>query len=122
MQEFKQALAYYHGNQLPPDVLHIILERGQTPIVENIYKMIVNKILGYKISAIQEVRLTPRQEEDKPLADLLNDLLKYFSQKRNFDKEMIKRDRDLIMGGLGVVELWAIGDREGQRHLPNNTE
>ncbi|WP_104628853.1 portal protein [Helicobacter bizzozeronii] len=113
MEEFKQALAYYHGNQLPPDVLNTILERGQSPIVENIYKMIVNKILGYKIQSIQEVRLTPRQEEDKPLADLLNDLLKYFSQKRNFDQEMIKRDKDLIMGGLSVVELWAIEDEHG---------
>lgn len=113
IEEFKQALAYYHGNQLPPDVLGIIQERGQTPIVENIYKMIVNKILGYKIQSIQEVRLTPRQEEDKPLADLLNDLLKYFSQKRNYDQEMIKRDKDLIMGGLAVVELWAVQDEQG---------
>ncbi len=64
--EFKQAKAYYHGNQLPADVLNIITERGQTPIVENIYKMIINKILGYKIQSIQEVRLTPRQEENKP--------------------------------------------------------
>ncbi|TSA79056.1 portal protein, partial [Helicobacter mehlei] len=111
--ESKQALAYYHGNQLPPDVLNIIEQRGQTPIVENIYKMIVNKILGYKIQSIQEVRLTPRQEEDKPLADLLNDLLKYFSQKRNYDQEMIKRDKDLIMGGLAVMELWAIQDEQG---------
>ncbi|WP_411710209.1 portal protein [Helicobacter salomonis] len=113
LREFKQAKAYYHGNQLPPDVLHIITQRGQTPIVENIYKMIVNKIIGYKIQSIQEVHLTPRQEEDKPLADLLNDLLKYFSQKRNFDKEIIQRDKDLIMGGLGIVELWALRDAEG---------
>ncbi|GMB91870.1 portal protein [Helicobacter ailurogastricus] len=113
IQEFKQAKAYYHGNQLPPDVLHIITERGQTPIVENIYKMIVNKIMGYKIQSIQEVRLTPRQEENRALADLLNDLLKYFSQKRNFDKEMIKRDQNLIMGGLGVIELWPVADFEG---------
>ncbi|WP_163565137.1 portal protein [Helicobacter suis] len=112
IQEFKKAKAYYHGEQLPPDVLAIIQERGQTPIVENIYKMIINKILGYKISSIQEVRLSPRQEQDKPLADLLNDLLKYFSQKRNYDKEIIKRDRDLLMGGLGVIELWAVADKD----------
>ncbi len=61
IEEFKKAKAYYHGEQLPPDVLAIIQERGQTPIVENIYKMIINKILGYKISSIQEVRLSPRQ-------------------------------------------------------------
>ncbi|WP_459177956.1 portal protein, partial [Helicobacter salomonis] len=37
LREFKQAKAYYHGNQLPPDVLHIITQRGQTPIVEKIH-------------------------------------------------------------------------------------
>uniref|UniRef100_UPI003988BEC9 portal protein n=2 Tax=Helicobacter bizzozeronii TaxID=56877 RepID=UPI003988BEC9 len=26
---------------------------------------------------------------------------------------MIKRDKDLIMGGLSVVELWAIEDKQG---------
>lgn len=112
IEEFKTAKKYYHGNQLPPDVLSIIKGRGGTPIVENIYKMIVNKILGYKINSIQEVRLTPRQEQDKPLSDLLNDLIRYVGQNRNFDKEIIKRDRDLIMG-LSVVELWVTQDSEG---------
>ncbi|AFI03855.1 hypothetical protein [Helicobacter cetorum] len=112
INEFLQAKKYYHGNQLPPDVLNVILERGQTPIVENLYKMIVNKILGYKIESITEIRLTPRQETDRALADLLNDLLKVFSQKSNYDKEVIKRDKDLIMGGLGVVELWVNRDKD----------
>ena len=112
LNEFQQAKAYYHGSQLPPDVLSLIQERGQSPIVENIYKMIVNKILGYKIQSLQEVRLTPRQEQDKPLSDLLNDLLRYFSQKKNFDKEMIRRDRDLIMG-IAISELWVTQDDEG---------
>ncbi|WP_443093561.1 portal protein, partial [Helicobacter pylori] len=43
--EFLEAKKYYNGNQLPQDVLNIILERGQTPIVENMFKVIVNKIL-----------------------------------------------------------------------------
>ncbi len=73
--EFLEARKYYNGNQLPPDVLKIILERGQTPIVENMFKVIVNKILGYKIESISEIRLSPKQEEDRALSDLLNSLL-----------------------------------------------
>lgn len=37
--EFLEAKKYYNGNQLPQDVLNIILERGQTPIVENMFKL-----------------------------------------------------------------------------------
>ncbi len=33
--------------------------------------MIVDKILGYKSESIQEVKLSGRQEQDKPLATLL---------------------------------------------------
>lgn len=113
INEYNQALAYYHGNQLPPDVLNILQAREQTPIVENIYKMIVNKILGYKISSLQEVRLTPRQEEDKALSDILNDILRYISQHKNFDKEIIRRDKHLIMG-LSVLEVWITQDAQSK--------
>ncbi|STP11023.1 Portal protein [Helicobacter cinaedi] len=113
IDEYNQAKAYYHSNQLPSDVLAIIQERGQTPITENIYKMIVNKILGYKISSMQEIKLTPRQEQDKPLTDLLNDILKYITQNKNYDKEIIKRDRDLIFG-MSVCEVWITQDIEGK--------
>lgn len=60
--------------------------------------MIVDKILGYKSESIQEVKLSGRQEQDKPLATLLNDLLKVFSQQDGFDAEIIKRDKELILG------------------------
>lgn len=70
----------------------------QIAVVENIYKMIVDKILGYKSESIQEVKLSGRQEQDKPLATLLNDLLKVFSQQDGFDSEIIKRDKELILG------------------------
>lgn len=60
--------------------------------------MIVDKILGYKSESIQEVKLSGRQEQDKPLATLLNDLLKVFSQQDGFDSEIIKRDKELILG------------------------
>lgn len=109
--EYKQAKGYYHGNQLPPAIYNEILSRGQMPLVENIYKMIVDKILGYKTQSLQEIKVSGRQEEDKALADLLNDILKVFSQQNNFDKEIIKRDKDLMFG-MAVCELWVKKDKE----------
>ncbi|WP_187834667.1 portal protein [Helicobacter pylori] len=110
--EFLEARKYYNGNQIPPDVLKIILERGQTPIVENMFKVIVNKILGYKIESISEIRLSPKQEEDRALSDLLNSLLQVFIQSENYDKAMIERDKNLLIGGLGVIQLWVIEDED----------
>ncbi|MFP6109474.1 portal protein [Helicobacter pylori] len=110
--EFLEAKKYYNGNQLPQDVLNIILDRGQTPIVENMFKVIVNKILGYKIESISEIRLSPKQEEDRALSDLLNSLLQVFIQSENYDKAMIERDKNLLIGGLGVIQLWVIEDKD----------
>ncbi|ANT42743.1 portal protein [Helicobacter pylori] len=110
--EFLEARKYYNGNQIPPDVLKIILERGQTPIVENMFKVIVNKILGYKIEGISEIRLSPKQEEDRALSDLLNSLLQVFIQSENYDKALIERDKNLLIGGLGVIQLWVNEDKE----------
>lgn len=118
--EYKEARRYYHGSQLPPEVQELLSLRGQPPIVENIYKMIVNKILGYKIQSLQEVKVTGRQEQDKPLANLLNDLLKVFIQNRNYDKQIIKRDKELILG-LAVCELWVEKDRWGDNFVEINT-
>ncbi|NDJ26380.1 portal protein [Campylobacter sp. MIT 19-121] len=116
IKEYYEAKEYYHGNQLPSDVLAVIKERGQTPIIENIYKMIVAKILGYKSESIQEVKLSGRQVEDKAKATLLNDILKVFSQQKSFDKEIIKRDKELIFG-MAVMCLWIVQDEEGDFHI-----
>lgn len=118
--EYKEARRYYHGSQLPPEVQELLNLRAQPPIVENIYKMIVNKILGYKIQSLQEVKVSGRQEQDKPLANLLNDLLKVFTQNRNYDKQIIARDKELILG-LAVCELWVEKDRWGDNFVEIKT-
>lgn len=102
--EHEESVKYYHAEQLPPDVKAVIEARGGVKIVENIYKMLVNKILGYKIASIQEIKVSGRQEQDKALADLLNDLTKVFSQNPQYDKSIIKKDFELI-NGMAVLEL-----------------
>lgn len=105
LNEYLEAKKYYHGEQLPPEAKSIILNRGQAPIIENIFKLIINKIIGYKAQSISEIKVSGRQEMDTPLANVLNDLLKYFSQNRNYNREMTARDKNLIFG-LAVIELW----------------
>ncbi|RDU51886.1 hypothetical protein CQA49_08090 [Helicobacter sp. MIT 00-7814] len=116
LNEYNDAKKYYHGNQLSEEMKAILAQRGQIPIVENIYKMIINKILGYKIQSITEINVTGRQEEDKPLANLLQDLLRAFNQCKTYEREISLRDRDLIMG-MGVLELWVEKDKQKNFHI-----
>jgi hypothetical protein len=116
LYEYNEAKRYYHGEQLPFDVQAALAERGQVEVVENVYKMIVDKILGYKSESIQEVKVSGRQEQDKPLATLLNDLLKVFSQQDGFDAEVVKRDKDLILG-MAVMQIWVKKDKDGDYHI-----
>lgn len=116
LKEYKEALRYYHGHQLESQELAKLESRGQIPIHENIFKMICDKILGYKIQARTEIRVNGRQEEDKVLASLLTDLLKVFSQSKDYEKEIYLRDFNLLLG-LAIVELWIEQDKEGFYHI-----
>lgn len=116
IDEFNTAIRYYNGNQLSEEMQSILRQRGQTPIIENIYKMIVNKILGYKLQSLTEIQVSGRREQDKPLAKLLNDLLRVFNQDRKYDREIALRDKELIMG-LGVLEVWIKQDKEQNYHI-----
>ena len=86
--EYKEALQYYNGEQLDAEALAILEERGQKPIIENIYKMIVNKILGYKIQAMQEIRVYGRVEKTKNKAHLLQDIIRSFNKSRIYEREI----------------------------------
>lgn len=120
LNEYKEALRYYHGDQLREIDKQTILNRNQTPIIENIFKMIINKILGYKAQSISEIKVSGRQKEDKNLAYLLNDLLKVFSHAHFYNKEMAKKDKELIFG-LAVCELWVKEDEEKNRFITLKT-
>ena len=116
LKEYEEAKRYYHGSQLQDDIIALMKARGQVPLIENIYKMIVDKILGYRSDSIQEIKVSGRQEEDKVLATLLNDLLKVFSQSDFFDSEIMKRDKDLIFG-MAVAQIWIKQDENKDFHI-----
>ena len=120
LREYKESKAYYHGHQLSTKTEAKILERNGIPLHENIFKMICDKILGYKIQSATEIKVSGRQEQDKALANLLTDLLRVFNQQSNFEKEIYKRDFDLLMG-MAVCELWVEEDREKNKHITIKT-
>ena len=120
LKEYQEAKAYYHGHQLSELERAKLEARGQVPIYENIYKMICDKILGYKLQSMQEIRVSGKQEQDKPIAEVINDLLKVFNSQKEYEKEIYKRDFELLMG-QSIVELWVEQDRAGNKHITLKT-
>lgn len=116
LNEYKESIKYYHGDQIEQANLNTILSRGQSPVIENIFKLIINKIVGYKAQSIAEIKVSGRQENDINTAILLNDILKVFTEDINYNKEIIKRDKNLIFG-LGICELWIEADEHEDLNL-----
>lgn len=70
-KEAKEAKEYYHGRQIPSDVLAVLSSRGQPIMWENQYKKIGNKLMGFKIAQRQDIAVNGRQQEDKTTAYIL---------------------------------------------------
>ncbi|MDD6056580.1 MAG: portal protein [Helicobacteraceae bacterium] len=111
LREFKESKKYYHGSQISEINAQKARARGLPPLYENLFKTICDKILGYKLQSQTEIKVIGRQYEDKPLANLLCDLLKWVRDGRGFEKEIYKRDFDLLMG-ISVLELWIYEKKE----------
>lgn len=102
--EFFTQKNYYNGKQLPPDVLQTLNERGQPPIWENIYHKIGNKIIGFKLAGKQDIKVAPRQRDDKPIAQILTDILKSITDTEEYNLQKHNNDIDLLLG----MAVWQV--------------
>ena len=102
--EFEQALAYYSANQLPRSVGAAIKERGNLRFIENVYQAIINVFLGRKQQSLTTIKVIGTQEQDAPLANILNQILNSYWSRREFLGALLERDKFLI-SGCGVFEL-----------------
>jgi len=102
--EFDEHKQYYHGDQLPDDVLATLRARSQPVHWENLYQKIGNKIMGFKISTRKEIRVLGRQRDDKNVANLLTDIFRTISDDKSFNAQLKQCDVDLLLG-LGVFEV-----------------
>lgn len=103
-QEFIMHKKYYHGHQLPSDVISILHERGQPPLWENIYHKIGNKIIGFKLAGKQDMKVVPRQRNDKAIAQMLTDILKSITDTEEYNLQKHHVDIDLLLG----MAVWQV--------------
>lgn len=61
--EFLEAKEYYEGNQLPDYIKSILASRGQPILFENMYALIGEKLLGYKLNASTEMNAVGFQKK-----------------------------------------------------------
>lgn len=100
---------YYRGRQLSDKVLAILKERGQPEMWENLYQMIGNKVVGYKIDTRTQAKVIGRQYEDRPKAEVVTDMLRAFTDSSSTDgieyyTQKRKCDEDLMLYGLCAME------------------
>lgn len=108
-EEGRKHRDYYHGRQLSESVLATLRERGQPEMWENLYQMIGNKVVGYKIDTRTQVKVIGRQYEDKPKGVLLTDLLRAFTDSASTDgldyyTQKRECDEDLMLYGMSAME------------------
>ncbi|PAF42759.1 hypothetical protein [Helicobacter sp. 11S02629-2] len=108
-KEFLTTKAYMQGRQLDLETLNTLKSRGQPPLTENIYAMIANKIIGYKLNSITDIEVLGFQKEDRNLANLLTNILKSITQKPDYISFKEQCDLDLL-AGIVCAEVWVVKD------------
>lgn len=98
LAEYREHLRYYANNQLP----HI---ETPVPITQNIYKAIVDKVLGLKSNNATRIKTYGQQERDFELATLLDDMLAFFTGKHEYKMQIQQAFFDMFCGGLAVFEV-----------------
>lgn len=125
LKEYKTAKAYLHGKQLDSKTIEILRKRGQPILWENIYSMLAEKILGYKSISAQEVEVLGRQQSDKEVAEVLNQIIQSLVDNESYEMQKEKADFDLLLG-MGVMQIWIKEDEEGYKditlsHIPTQS-
>lgn len=125
LKEYKIAKAYLHGKQLDSKTIDILNKRGQPILWENIYSMLAEKILGYKSISAQEIEVLGRQQNDKEVAEVLNQIIKSLVDNEKYEMQKEKADFDLLLG-MGVMEIWIKEDKQGYKdititHIPTQS-
>lgn len=125
LKEYETAKAYLHGRQLDSKTIEILQKRGQPILWENIYSMLADKILGYKSISAQEIEVLGRQESDKDVALVLNQIIKSLVDNEKYEMQKEKADLDLLLG-MGVMQIWIKEDDQGykdiiMRHIPTES-
>lgn len=106
-READRAADYYDGNQLSPETVETLKERGQPPLITNIIKPTIDTVLGMEAKARTDWRVRPEDDEecDDELAEALSVKLKHAEIESRADRAVSDAYAAQIKAGLGWVEV-----------------
>lgn len=106
-READRAADYYDGNQLSPETVEKLKDRGQPPLVTNIIKPTVDTVLGLEAKSRSDWRVRPEDDDtcDDDLAEALSFKLKHAEIESRADRAVSDAYAAQIKAGLGWVEV-----------------
>ena len=106
-READRAADYYDGNQLSPETVERLKERGQPPLITNIIKPTIDTVLGMEAKSRSDWRVRPEDDDEceDDLAEGLSVKLKHAEIESRADRAVSDAYAAQIKAGLGWVEV-----------------
>ena len=106
-READQAADYYDGNQLTPELVEKLQDRGQPPLITNLIKPTVDTVLGMEAKTRTDWIVRPEDDTDSndDVAEALSLKLKHAEIESRADRACSDAYAGQIKAGLGWVEV-----------------
>lgn len=106
-READRAADYYDGNQLSPETVEKLKDRGQPPLITNIIKPTIDTVLGMEAKSRSDWRVRPEDDDvaNDDLAEALTVKLKHAEIESRADRAVSDAYAAQIKAGLGWVEV-----------------
>jgi hypothetical protein len=106
-READRAADFYDGNQLSPEDVEALKDRGQPPLITNIIKPTIDTVLGIEAKSRSDWRVRPEDDEQcgDEMAEALSLKLKHAEVESRADRAVSDAYSAQCKAGLGWVEV-----------------
>lgn len=106
-READRAADYYDGNQLSPETVEKLRERGQPPLITNLIKPSIDTVLGLEAKTRTDWKVRPEDNDECPdeLAEAMSIKLKHAESESRADRAVSDAYAAQVKAGLGWVEV-----------------
>lgn len=106
-READRAADYYDGNQLSPETVEVLKDRGQPPLVTNLIKPTIDTVLGMEAKTRTDWKVRPEDNDECPdeLAEALSVKLKHAEIESRADRAVSDAYAAQTKSGLGWIEV-----------------
>ncbi|CAB4122854.1 Phage P22-like portal protein [uncultured Caudovirales phage] len=106
-READRAADYYDGNQLSPETVEKLKDRGQPPLITNLIKPTIDTVLGMEAKTRTDWRVRPEDDDEAndDLAEAMSVKLKHAEIESRADRAVSDAYAAQIKAGLGWVEV-----------------